>query len=159
MSRDKRGEVGRLYIAERQSYRQIAAEIGCSHMTVAKMIREMGIRPRRQSDAYFFDARGRRCRYHQGYILVYVPDHPRADRSGYVKRCELHYEAYTGLRLKYGQFLHHVDGNRENDDPRNLVVMTRSEHAKLHRPIEARWGKREASAAPQQQGLSANQKR
>lgn len=31
--------------------------------------------------------------------------------------------------------VHHKDGNRENDDPNNLICLTKEEHHKIHREI------------------------
>lgn len=41
-------------------------------------------------------------------------------------------ERIIGRTLGYNEVVHHIDGNKLNNDPANLTVMTRSEHAKLH---------------------------
>ena len=42
-------------------------------------------------------------------------------------------EMTAGRPLKKTEVVHHVDGNRLNNDPRNLVIMTRGEHTRLHK--------------------------
>lgn len=37
-----------------------------------------------------------------------------------------------GRQLKRGEIVHHKDGDKHNNDPKNLEVMTQSEHIKLH---------------------------
>lgn len=41
-------------------------------------------------------------------------------------------EQKLGRALLPGEIVHHVDHNKKNNHPDNLVVMTQSEHAKLH---------------------------
>jgi hypothetical protein len=41
-------------------------------------------------------------------------------------------EQMLGRCLLPGEIVHHVDGDKRNNDPRNLVVMTQSEHMKEH---------------------------
>jgi len=59
--------------------------------------------------------------------------------AGYVKRNGRHEhrlvaEAMIGRRLSPSEVVHHIDGNRHNNDPKNLQVITQSEHIALHRP-------------------------
>jgi hypothetical protein len=41
-------------------------------------------------------------------------------------------EEILGRPLKAGEVVHHIDGNKRNNDPSNLMVLTQSEHCKLH---------------------------
>lgn len=41
-------------------------------------------------------------------------------------------EQMLGRPLQPGEIVHHIDGNKRNNDPSNLQVMTQSEHIKLH---------------------------
>jgi len=41
-------------------------------------------------------------------------------------------EQMLGRPLKKGEIVHHIDGNKRNNDPSNLMVMTQSEHCRLH---------------------------
>ena len=34
--------------------------------------------------------------------------------------------------LKKGEIVHHIDGNKRNNEPSNLMVMTQAEHCRLH---------------------------
>lgn len=55
----------------------------------------------------------------------------------YVKRHGRHehrvvVEAHLGRPLRSDEIVHHIDGNKRNNDISNLAVMTQSEHIKLH---------------------------
>ena len=42
-------------------------------------------------------------------------------------------EQMLGRPLRKGEVVHHKDGNKQNNDPRNLLVMpSQAEHARLH---------------------------
>ena len=41
-------------------------------------------------------------------------------------------EEYIGRQLKSNEIVHHIDGNKRNNDISNLLLTTRSEHAIIH---------------------------
>lgn len=49
-------------------------------------------------------------------------------------------EQRIGRRLKPDEVVHHIDGDRSNNNPNNLALMTRSAHARLHRREDALAG-------------------
>ena len=60
---------------------------------------------------------------HQGkYWLVLRPDHPHADRHGYVREHRLVMEKQLGRFLRPGEVVHHRDGNGQNNAPENLEL-------------------------------------
>lgn len=71
-----------------------------------------------------------------GYLLVHQPEHPRADKSGAYKGYV--YEHIVVAETKIGRFLrkaeqvHHLDFNRVNNCPENLLVLLGSSHRQLH---------------------------
>lgn len=41
-------------------------------------------------------------------------------------------EAHIGKKLRSNEIVHHIDGNRHNNNISNLKILTRAEHATLH---------------------------
>lgn len=52
-------------------------------------------------------------------------------------------EQMLGRPLQRGEIVHHIDGNKHNNAPENLQVMSQSDHMKLHR-AEMEEAKRKA---------------
>lgn len=67
-----------------------------------------------------------------GRVAVYVPDHPRANGSGYVLKHRHLMEQKIGRILRSDEEVHHIDHNKENNDISNLQILSSSDHAKLH---------------------------
>lgn len=71
-----------------------------------------------------------------GYILIYMPTHPRSFSSGsfkgYLYEHILVAEELMGRPLISGEVVHHLDKNRTNNSPENLLVIFGSMHTKLH---------------------------
>lgn len=82
---------------------------------------------------------------HCGYVWVYVPEHPFVvpDAGMRVRKHRLIAEQFllteensveiNGKRYLKPEFdVHHKDGNKLNNEPSNLEILTRSQHAKIH---------------------------
>ena len=74
-----------------------------------------------------------------GYVLKFMPNHPRANHAGYVFEHILVMEAHLGRQLKYfghknpnNEVCHHKDRNKQNNYIDNLELMTDREHIMLH---------------------------
>ena len=82
-----------------------------------------------------------------GYYYVYEPNHPFASESGRIREHRLIAEKYL-LKDKYSVTIdgrkylspeydvHHIDENKLNNSPNNLMILTRSEHKKLHHQLK-----------------------
>ena len=66
-----------------------------------------------------------------GYIKRRQPHHPAAC-DGYVWEHRLIVEGVIGRFLTPDEVVHHVDGDKKNNKPENLQVMSSGEHLKLH---------------------------
>jgi HNH endonuclease len=69
-----------------------------------------------------------------GRVLLYEPDHPYPNNSHgtHVFRYRLVMEEKLGRYLEPDEIVHHLNGNSSDDRIENLVVMTQSEHARIH---------------------------
>ena len=81
--------------------------------------------------------KGGRVMASNGYVLVSRPDHPRANQ-GYILEHVAMAEAALGRYLPSGAEVHHVDENKSNNVPGNLVICeNRAYHALLHKRARA----------------------
>ena len=79
-----------------------------------------------------------------GYVLVRRTGHHLADVRGYVYEHRLVAEQKIGRRLRKGEQVHHIDGDRQNNHPDNLhVCANKGEHVEAegkHNPLTRRPG-------------------
>jgi len=70
---------------------------------------------------------------HKGYVSVFLPSHPRASKTGYVRRSLLVIEEKLGRPLSGSEVVHHLNRVRDDDRPENLEVMaSQAEHLAEH---------------------------
>jgi hypothetical protein len=66
-----------------------------------------------------------------------MPNHPDANKDGYVPEHRLVMEKKIGRRLNKEEVPHHVDLNPSNNHPKNLILIANSsEHAQLHHYLQ-----------------------
>lgn len=95
----------------------------------------------------------------QGYICVHCPEHPHAMTNGYVLEHRLVMEKKLGRYLESYESVHHVDGDKTNNAPENLVVMLRKKHASAHKETLYRIALLETRVLELEEKLSEYQER
>lgn len=75
---------------------------------------------------------GGRFTHKYGYVMLYRPDHPRADSKGYIPEHRLLMEESLGRPLTANEDVHHINGVKDDNRLENLVVLTKSDHHRLH---------------------------
>ena len=66
--------------------------------------------------------RGGRQKASGGYIIIHRPEHPNADKNGYVKEHIFVMSQIIGRPLLKGETVHHKNGVRDDNDPSNLEL-------------------------------------
>lgn len=77
-----------------------------------------------------------------GYIQVYIPEHPFSNSEGYVMEHRIVMEQKIGRLLKPEEEVHHINHKRNDNRPENLhLFASKKDHMKFH--MHERYGKEE----------------
>ena len=87
---------------------------------------------KKMSDAKKLKGMGARKKRHDGYIAIYFPSYPSSNSEGYVMEHRYVMEQSIGRQLTKDEVVHHINHNREDNRLGNLLLMTISEHCRLH---------------------------
>lgn len=73
-----------------------------------------------------------------GYVVVEYPEHHKSFDTGTGIRGVYEHvlvaeEFILGRKIKEGEVIHHLDSNRSNNSPENLLPMSSPSHGKLHK--------------------------
>ena len=76
-----------------------------------------------------------------GYRVIYQPDHPHSMKNenwdGFIYEHIIVAESKLGRLLKDDEEIHHLNGLRNDNRYSNLLVMTKSQHGRLHAWLNA----------------------
>ena len=89
-------------------------------------------RPHRLMGASNPSWKGGRTRRSDGYILILHPDHPRADERNYVYEHIVIAEKKIGRLLTDNEVVHHINGAKNDNRPKNLQVVKDVDHRCFH---------------------------
>ena len=76
--------------------------------------------------------KGGRHKNVQGYVILYVPDHPNSAKCGYIYEHRLAMSLHLGRPLNDSEIVHHKNGDRTDNRISNLQIMTNSNHLSFH---------------------------
>ena len=108
-------EAERAAISKRFRGRKASAET-CKKISEARKINGIGAKKKRAD----------------GYIAIYYPSYPNCTKDGFVMEHRLVIEKSIGRLLTKNEVVHHINHNRADNRLENLLLMTVSEHCKLH---------------------------
>ncbi len=75
---------------------------------------------------------GHTKQHNKGYVLAYVPKHPKAHKDGYVMLHTVLIERAIGRYLTENEVVHHINHDRSDNRLENLQLMSKHEHMSMH---------------------------
>lgn len=84
------------------------------------------------SKAHFKGGIGHKKMRADGYISIYFPEHPKANKDGYIMEHDLVMECFIGRHLKDDEIVHHKNFKRDDNRLENLELMTKFTHMAYH---------------------------
>lgn len=75
-----------------------------------------------------------RMRTAPGYFMLYLPDHPMANKKGYLLEHRKVMADTLGRMLLPTEVVHHRNGVKDDNRPENLEVLLKREHDRIPKP-------------------------
>jgi len=124
-------KICRAYIENKDSIRDVGKEFGISPTTVRTIIKRNGMNLRSRSEGNKIATQLKpmlklalRYRYKaKGYIYIYMPEHPTANKKGYIREHRLIMEKHLGRLLQPEELVHHINGIPDDNRIENLMLL------------------------------------
>ena len=68
----------------------------------------------------------------RGYRYARMSNHPNANKNGYISEHRFVMSNSIGRPLRPDEIIHHINGNRSDNQIQNLRIVTRREHVRNH---------------------------
>lgn len=143
--RIEKGFLKQLYLDEKKSINEIKTITGHCFTTVQKWLRRYEIPIRTKKEAMSLLCGNKNPAWKggtfinkDGYRMIRVGGHPRAGQNGYVFEHIIVWEKEHGRYLPKGYIIHHLNGIKTDNRPKNLIAMKRGEHIHLAEPYKAK---------------------
>lgn len=120
-----REKLQQLYVDQGMTQREIADLYGVTTTAVGRWLIDDGIRARQTGPRKGPDNpswKGGVTLDKDGYVLRYTPNHPYANKGGYVREHRLVMEKMIGRYLRPEEVPHHKDDDPSNNHPDNLQL-------------------------------------
>jgi hypothetical protein len=129
-----------LHHAQDLSASAIGEIFNCSGSAVRRKLVELGIpkgagNHRSATGPLHWSWKGGRHVDARGYVRVRCPGHPNASKSGYVLEHRKVASDAIGRALLAAEEVHHIDGDKTNNSPSNLIVVPSGKHQRLHADV------------------------
>lgn len=121
-----RGPVLRFLREGNRTSEEVAEALCVSVNTVNRICRELG------HPAGFDTFHPGHIVTHNGYKMIRMLNHPYKDAKGYVREHVLIMEDYLGRYVLPDEVVHHIDGDKLNNDIENLELCTLAAHTSWH---------------------------
>jgi hypothetical protein len=126
-------------MVERYNNGEFAGSIGKSMgfhtTTVKRILNRHGITLRKMTGENHNMWKGGRVRV-GCYIGIWCPQHHRANKQGYVLEHILVLENKLNIKITKKDVVHHINGDKHDNNPDNLHICTPSQHESAHRSYE-----------------------
>lgn len=135
----------RRYTKERRKMAPTCSFSDCRRPSSARGLCPMHYeRARRHGDANWQPPQrqpGDRTINNYGYVRVWLPDHPCADKNGQIAEHRLVMEQMIGRTLLPHENVHHLNGVRDDNRPENLELWSKSQPAGQRVADKVAWAK------------------
>lgn len=111
--------------------RHMAHGLCCKHYRRLKM----------HGDTSYTRVVGKKFIHSAGYVVCYKPEHPNANKAGQILEHVLVMSEYLGRSLYHGETVHHMNGNRADNNIANLELWATSHPPGQRIGDLVRWAK------------------